>query len=441
MLKGNRAVAIVLALSLVGLGAGVLHLIQLRFSAGDVYPPYSSLRADPLGSKALWESLQQMPGVKVRRSFEPLEKLKESSGTTLMLAGVPAREFRTAFDWELRDLEHFAVNGGRVVITIIPEAEESALQKQREEFERQHPRKGSTRERKLKDPGKQDAKKGNEKSNPDLPRGVKKVELKDAWSLGIEYKNLSRDADGRAQPAEVTRKVDDSGLPEKLNWHSAIRFDKPDDRWRVIYDRDSKPVVVERRMGSGSIVVLTDSWHISNEALRKDRESGLLAWIVGSKPNIIFDETHLGVQVEEGVATLARKYRLHGLFLGLLLLATLYIWQNASTFVPPAEVIARETTGDQVHGRDSASGFVNMLRRGVRPQDILKTCFEEWLKTNGRGGSGAEKHLAAMRAAYDADHRLEARDRRPVETYRQMCHMLAPQFKSSNTRKAPPKTT
>ena len=36
---------------------GVIYLFLLRFEAGDVYPPYSSLRADPLGTMAWYESL------------------------------------------------------------------------------------------------------------------------------------------------------------------------------------------------------------------------------------------------------------------------------------------------------------------------------------------------------------------------------------------------
>ena len=42
-------------LLVLALGYGLLHLFALRFAQGDVYPPYSSLRSDPLGKKALYE--------------------------------------------------------------------------------------------------------------------------------------------------------------------------------------------------------------------------------------------------------------------------------------------------------------------------------------------------------------------------------------------------
>ena len=41
------------------------HLFQLRFEQGDIYPAYSSLRADPLGTKVFYESLETLPGLSV----------------------------------------------------------------------------------------------------------------------------------------------------------------------------------------------------------------------------------------------------------------------------------------------------------------------------------------------------------------------------------------
>lgn len=41
---------------------GLVQLFRWRFEAGDVYPPYSSLRTDPMGTQALFESFQAIPG-------------------------------------------------------------------------------------------------------------------------------------------------------------------------------------------------------------------------------------------------------------------------------------------------------------------------------------------------------------------------------------------
>ena len=59
----KRLPALVLVVCAVGFAFGLVHLFRLRFAAGDVYPEYSSLRADPLGAMAFCESLERMPGL------------------------------------------------------------------------------------------------------------------------------------------------------------------------------------------------------------------------------------------------------------------------------------------------------------------------------------------------------------------------------------------
>jgi hypothetical protein len=123
--------------------------------------------------------------------------------------------------------------------------------------------------------------------------------------------------------------------------------------WRVIYALDDRPVVIERRLGAGHIVLCSDSYFASNEALRRERHPDLLAWVIGARRRVAFDETHLGVMERPGVATLAWKYRLHGLIAGILLLAALFVWKNSVSFVPPYDE-AGESSGELVTGKDSA---------------------------------------------------------------------------------------
>ena len=47
---------------------GLTQLFKLRFEAGDIYPEYSSLRADPLGAKALYQSLESLLAVQIGRA-------------------------------------------------------------------------------------------------------------------------------------------------------------------------------------------------------------------------------------------------------------------------------------------------------------------------------------------------------------------------------------
>src|SRR5439155_26641627 len=83
LMKKDRLLLALLLVLLAVFGLGVGRLFQLRFEAGDVYPPYSSLRADPLGTKAFFEGLKILHGITVERLFQQLDRLREGRRTTL----------------------------------------------------------------------------------------------------------------------------------------------------------------------------------------------------------------------------------------------------------------------------------------------------------------------------------------------------------------------
>ena len=56
-------------------GFGLFQLFKLRYEVGDVYPQYSSLRSDPLGTMIFYESLEQFPHLSVRRDFSANNQL------------------------------------------------------------------------------------------------------------------------------------------------------------------------------------------------------------------------------------------------------------------------------------------------------------------------------------------------------------------------------
>ena len=420
----KRLPHILLLVVVVAFAAGLLHLFQLRFATGDIYPAYSTFRADPLGAKALHESLERL--VTVQRNFQPLPRLGEGRDTTFFVLGLAPQELRAAPD-ELKVLEGFVAGGGRMVISLAPSYRKPTA---------------NWFEREAKRPSKMTnsppIKAGDKKSRPpkrspfgdddELP-GVQQTPLGERWKFQLDYAVALQNDKGVYEPI-VAKRESDARLPESLEWHSAAWFSKPDAAWHVIYAREKgRAVAMERRFGSGTIVLLTDSYHFSNEALRQGRHADLLAWMVGPNHRVIFDEAHLGVQEETGVATLARKYRLHGLFLALLVLAGLFIWKNAIPFMPPPEEQIALERGDHVLGKESAAGFVNLLRRNIRAADVLGTCFTEWKRSCGRGISAAK--LEQVRAIADAEAKLAARERHPVQAYQAISNRLAkPRFKS-----------
>jgi hypothetical protein len=268
--------------------------------------------------------------------------------------------------------------------------------------------------RKAEQPGKRP----REKKRPRLHQ----TRLQTWWGVTFGFIPLEHGDEDTYEPASVVNKSD-LPLPETLAWHSAMVFTNLANSWRTIYARGANPVVVERRFGAGTVVLATDSYFLSNEALLKDRHPDLLAWLVGPAHKVIFDEAHFGIVDTAGVASLIRKYRLHGLAASLLLLAGLFLWQNAARFVPPTP---EERAPDYVAGKESAAGFVNLLRRNVAPRDLLQTCFAQWQKSFARETGPSAVRIVQAQAVLDAENALPHRQRDPIRAYQQISGILKP---------------
>jgi hypothetical protein len=107
-MRGWKAAAAAVALAALFLG-GLVALFNADFAGGEVYPEYSTLRADPGGSKLLFESLTHLPGLTVTRNFLPLQSLAANELTVVLLG---LRELDPA------ELEKLAKPGNRVVAAL-----------------------------------------------------------------------------------------------------------------------------------------------------------------------------------------------------------------------------------------------------------------------------------------------------------------------------------
>src|SRR6266581_8043106 len=103
---------------------GLMHLFKLRFDVGDVYPKYSSLRADPLGTMAFYESLERMPGIFVRRDFSASNQMPHGKDTTYLHLGARTWDWRSLDEEVIKEIEGFVTSGGRLAITFFPETAE-----------------------------------------------------------------------------------------------------------------------------------------------------------------------------------------------------------------------------------------------------------------------------------------------------------------------------
>jgi hypothetical protein len=382
---------------------GLARLYTLRFETGDVYPAYSSLRADPLGARALFESLGRL--LPAERNYRPLARLDAPVDATVFWLGAEPGELEFPRS-DLERLEAFIGGGGRLVIALKPQPTAPRFQS----FGKPVPA--------VK---KQSADEDDEPASPI-------VALTNRWKFSLAYLSLPRDERRDYQPTTAQRR-EDLPLPESLPVHTAVGFGGASNDWRVIYSRTNDHAsLIERRLGRGSIVLCADAVPLSNEALLKDRQPDLLAWLTGPARRVIFDEAHLGVSEDPGVATLARRYRLHGLFAALLVLAGLYVWKSSSHLVPALRPRDGAEASDAVAGRDSAEGFVNLLRRSLPRERLLATCLEQWNADCLRTARPSQSRLEQMQATIDAQNALPPRQRDVVATYRNFVRILRRQL-------------
>lgn len=418
---------------------GVGKMFLLRFEGGDVYAVYSSLRADPLGTKAFHDSLRDFHHISVSRNYRSLSKLRDSREPTIFYLGVRAWDLAFVHEDFLGAFEALAVAGGRLVISFSPIGEKVSMgrpwkptdprrgtQEEAEdeaEEDKPKPSTGEAEGTKVTQPSSQDTQKENERA-PGRDFGRKCcqfVSLPDRW--GVRFGFDERFKGGKH--GERAQRALGAELPNSISWHSALYFDSLAEPWRVIYARGGHAVIIEREFGRGTIVLSADSYFFSNEALRVERYPELLGWLVGSSTDIVFDETHLGIRENPGVAGLARGYRLHGLFFGTVLLVGLFVWKNSFYFIPPRDGHPLVARNDLTLERDYTVGFVSLLRRNISTREILPICFEEWKKTLLPRNRDLSDKLHTVQKVIYAQSSKSAERRNPVYGYQTIQRILS----------------
>lgn len=445
MLKRPAIAFTCLALGAV-LAFGLIHLFDLRMEQGDVYPPYSTLRSDPLGASVFFESLDRVPGVSAQRYFEETFKETEGPGRSLFILGTEASG--SGMTWmprsEFDNVRQFVNKGGRVVIAFFPRVTETWWGRRERTNDVHSPSSktnttekadangpvsdsdSSTNNVASKNSHGKNAKKDSSDSDDEETRQERLhfIDMSKKWGFEFTYNDLKKDEDGKVQFPNATMPSADSALPTVLPIHTALVFTNLHDGWKHIFERDNnQPVVVERKFGAGAVVLIADSYPFSNEAMFKDRNTSFLTWALGDGHRAIFDEAHLGVSEKPGVAALMRRYQLEGLAFSLVLVAGLFIWKNSRSLVPPYEE-AESDAGPVVQGRDSASGFVNLVRRSVAPAEIINVCMAEWKLSRAKMSSVSAQQRRDIDQLVSQQAALEPRARNPIETYRRIAQIL-----------------
>lgn len=425
-------------------------IFRLRAASGDLYAPYSTFRADPLGTMAVYEALGAIDGLQVSRYLRPFEELPDGRDTAIVIAGAALSPDPVDV---LEAVETFAQQGGRVIIAFHPlqdrqliTALNDVLEARDADADRAPGEPDAATESPDEDPetvpaeGHEDdeapaitdpdvAQEPAVGSNTDAPKDQNQetqdtdgtpapgtdadkdfMDISERWSFSYGYEDPG---DGFQTVA-----VDGASTPDNaVTWLSGLYFEKLDPQWTPHYIRaggsaDSPWVtVMERALGDGSIVLCSDAYFFSNEALRTHRASALLTWLTAAHPNVLFSEVHLGTEQRDRIMTLVRRYRLHGLFAGLILLGLLFVWKNATTLIPRTERgAARAGQPSTALDRSHLDGLDNLLARFVPADRLPDTCMDEWLHhfhnhpkaaalretlRNGARGRTAEEVVAA----------------------------------------------
>ena len=303
---------------LIALAWGLEQVAYAPLQTGDSYPPFSSMRSDPLGAKALYESLAALPGLTVNRLYKERPTM-EDPHEALLVMGLDPFAWSQLKDKQLEEYEKLVKDGGRLIIAFTPVRANDGY---REQFP---------------------------------PVQVR-------WHLEFAYRSHADDAEFP------------SGIPHETALFFHVDAPDPKQEWKTLAGSKREPSAIERTFGQGAIVLVADTYPLSNQGLRDARDAAYIANIIGPATHITFDENHFGVAETGSIAKLMRRYRLQGAIGMLLAVAALFLWRNTSSLLPPRTVVADAA----VEGRDSLEGLAALLHRGVAQKQLLDTCFNEW---------------------------------------------------------------
>ena len=247
-MSGNGKIfTALLVLMVCAFGFGIYTLQSERFERGDIYPPYSSYRSDPLDSRAFFLALQRMPGIGVRRNFLDESRLSPEKGATFFYLGVDVGAMRRISKKDIQALEDLAGRGNRLVFAFAPvSGAKGKAAKEKKEGEK----KGKTEGK--KDTGEPADKEGDPQG--EAPCGCL------FWRWKIIFNDTPPGTIPSKDEAWAVRSEEGAGLPETIPMKSSLSFRPDAGFWRTLYSSDGNPVIVEREFGKGSIVLLADSY-------------------------------------------------------------------------------------------------------------------------------------------------------------------------------------
>ncbi len=374
-----------------------IYLFTLRFESGDFLPAYSSLRRDPMGTAVLFEALAES-GLQVQRNHEDLALAQLKPNDTLFIIGLKGGTTGFLGGKVVRQkITDFIQGGGRLIITYSPIFLRNKTKKDTDET-----------------PSKQEVTDVSETPAPDAG----KEEPPPIWAVSTEQLPASDTTNSRILATGAV-----SGKELSMVWPHTMVFTDVDPEWKILLSIQKEPVLMEKVLGAGSVVLATSSHFLSNEAMLRGPQLPLLTWLVGTPGRILFDEYHHGLRSSRSVTGLIRSYNLHGVIVLIFLLAALFLWKNCSSLLP--HIAQDSDTLHPVSGRDQFEAMVGLLKRHPL-KNLLLTAFEQWKGGNCDWCQNHPSQLTEINALTSQTEK-KLSEEEEVARYRAISRLLHPE--------------
>ena len=215
---------------------GVVHLFILRFETGDVYPAYSSLRSDPLGARALYDSLQNFDDIEVRRNYHLLHSVKMEDDTTFFYLGTSPPEYDSVSEEMVKVFDRLTQSGGRLVVSYLPAHKKIEKNKCTKEGidsddkaslaiddEAQNSQQDKHDLTDTPPSNESESQKSNDFESSKKPLKKKFVSMKEHWGIGFDYNENIPTKDDKYPALQATTGRPE--LPPAISWHTNLYFE------------------------------------------------------------------------------------------------------------------------------------------------------------------------------------------------------------------------
>lgn len=336
--------------------AGLCYLYYCIEERGKVYPQYSSLRADAVGTEAWYETLNQA-GLDVSRNYQTMPNLLKLNpsfaGKTFFVLGVDYN-LKACFengDWQKMMQTHGANYysdenwttpakfGGRVVATLRPGKFDQLIIS----------------------------------STDEVITDAEKMKISCAAGHFEFTKFTEKD-----WPADQNFNYATNKKNVRVKWFASRYFSKFDKTFKPILWVKGKPVALKKKVEStkksgkpGQLILIADSYFISNQGLKEEPAPAFLSYLIGKNKTVIIDETHLEVSGITGIMLLIKRYNMQYCLWAILIIGIVFVWKSRSSLLPPDRQLIEKLQQNIIVGESSAVSMNNLITRSMNPKDIV----------------------------------------------------------------------